>query len=163
MRNISTLKFRFRTAARRVIEGLKSDSAQALVELAFVLPVASLLVVGTIEVGRLANTSIVLKHAARAGVAYGAQNRVTASDTAGMSQAAQQDSSGIANLTVTPSHYCTCSDGTASSCQPTDCSGSRIIEYVKVDTQTTMNTLMPYPALPRSYTVKGEDIMRVSQ
>lgn len=163
MKNQSTLRFRFRTATRRVIEGLKSDSAQALVELAFVLPVASLLVIGTIEIGRLANTDIVLHHAARAGVAYGAQNRVTASDTAGMTQAAQQDASSIKDLTVTANHYCTCADGTASSCQPTDCSGSRIIEYVTVDTQTTMNTLLPYPALPRSYTVKGEDVMRVSQ
>jgi len=163
MKNLTTLKFRFRAAARKVLEGIRSDSAQALVELAFVLPVASFLLVGTIEIGRLANTSIVVSQAARAGVQYGAQNRVTASDTAGMTQAAQQDASGINNLTVTPSHYCACSDGTASTCQPTDCASSRIIEYVKVDTQTQLNTLFPYPEFPRSYTVNGQEIMRVAQ
>jgi Flp pilus assembly protein TadG len=163
MKNRTTLKSRFRSASRRLLECIRSDSAQALVELAFVLPVASFLLVGTIEIGRLANTSIVVNQAARAGVQYGAQNRVTASDTAGMTQAAQQDASDIKNLTVTASHFCACSDGSASTCQPTDCSGSRILEYVKVDTQTQLHTLLPYPEIPRSFTVKGQDVMRVSQ
>ena len=163
MQNISTLKLRFRSAARRLLGGIRSDSAQALVELAFVLPVASFLLVGTIEIGRLANTSIVVDHAARAGVQYGAQNRVTASDTAGMTQAAQEDASSISNLTVNASHYCVCSDGSASTCQPTDCASSRIVEYVKVDTQTQLNTLFPYPGIPKTYTVTGQDVMRVSQ
>ncbi|MCL5006494.1 MAG: pilus assembly protein [Acidobacteria bacterium] len=132
-------------------------------ELAFVLPVASFLLVGTIEIGRLANTSIVVDNAARAGVQYGAQNRVTASDTAGITQAAQEDASSISNLSVNVSHYCACSDGSASTCQPTDCASSHIVEYLKVDTQTQLNTLFSYPDIPRSYTVKGQDIMRVSQ
>jgi Flp pilus assembly protein TadG len=163
MKNMTSLKIRFSTKVRKVLENFKSDSAQALVELAFVLPVASFLLIGTIEVGRLANTSIVVDQAARAGVAYGAQNRVTASNTTGMTQAAQQDASSISNLTVTASHYCACSDGSTSTCQPTDCSSSRILEYVKVDTQTQLHTLFPYPSMPRSYTVKGQAIMRVAQ
>ncbi len=163
MKDMATLRFRFYSAARKLFESLKSDSAQAIVELAFVLPVASFLLVGTIEIGRLANTSIIVDQAARAGVAYGAQNRVTASDTSGMTQAAQDDASNISDLTVTASHYCTCADGTSSTCAPSDCSGSRILEYVKVDTQTQMHTLFPYPSLPRTFTVKGEATMRVSQ
>jgi Flp pilus assembly protein TadG len=153
MRNITMFQSKFGATVRKVLEGIKSDSAQAIVELAFVLPVASFLLVGTIEVGRLANTSIVLDHAARAGVQYGAQNRVTASDNTGMTQATEQDASGISNLTVTPGHFCVCSDGSSSTCQPTDCASSRILEYVKVNTQARMHTLLPYPGLPRSYTI----------
>jgi Flp pilus assembly protein TadG len=163
MENNMTLKSQIRTAAQKVLEVFKSDSAQALVELAFVLPVASFLLVGAIEIGRLANASIILDQAARAGVQYGAQNRVTASDNAGMAQAAQDDASGIEDMAVTAGHFCTCSDGSASTCQPTDCSGSRILEYVKVNTQTQLHTLLPYPEIPRSFTVKGQDVMRVSQ
>lgn len=163
MNNQWMLKARFQSAIRKVLDTFNSDSAQAIVELAFVLPVASFLLVGTIEIGRLANTSIILDQAARAGVQYGAQNRVKASDNDGMAQAARADASGIADLTVTPSHFCACSDGSTSTCQPTDCSGSRIIEYVKVNTQATMHTLFPYPSIPRTFTVKGQDIMRVSQ
>ena len=163
MKYRTTFISRLRATARKLLEGIRSDSAQAVLELAFVLPVASFLLAGTIEVGRLANTTILLDHAARAGVQYGAQNRVRASDTAGMTQAAQQDASDVSGMSVTAGHYCACSDGSSSTCQPTDCAGSRILEYVKVQTQTQMHTLLPYPGLPHLYTVKGEDVMRVSQ
>lgn len=86
--------------------------------------------------------------AARAGVAYEAQNRVGASDTAGMTQAAQQDASSIKDPPVTASHYCACSDSSASTCSTMDCPGNRIIGYVNVDAQTALNTFPPYPALP---------------
>ena len=80
-----------------------------------------------------------------------------------MTTAAKQDAPNINNLAVTASHYCACSDGSASTCQPTDCASSRILEYVKVQTQTQLHTLFPYPELPRSYTVKGQEVMRVAQ
>lgn len=163
MMSISTNRTRIRRVAERIAGLWKADTAQAVVELAFVLPVASFLLVGVLEIGRLANASIVLDHAARAGVQYGAQNRVTASDNAGMVQAAAQDASDIDNVTVTSSHFCSCSDGSSSTCQTTDCQGSRILEYVKVDAQAQMHTLLPYPGLPRSYAVKQQEIMRVSQ
>lgn len=143
--------------------GTKSDSGQALVELAVILPVALMMLVGIAEIGRYANACIVVGHAARAGVQYAAQNRVAASSDAQIIQAAQADASGFSNLTVKPSIYCTCADGTSSTCQPTDCSGSRIIEYTKVDTEISMQSLFHYPGFPQSYDVKGEAIMRVSQ
>ncbi|HET9176970.1 MAG TPA: TadE family protein [Terriglobia bacterium] len=153
--------FRNRILGRR--PGIKSVSGQAQVELAVLLPVAIALLVGITEIGRYANTCIVVSHAANAGVQYAAQNRVTASSDALIIQAAKADAPNIAHLTVTPGHYCTCANGSSSTCQPTDCSNSRIIEYVKVNTQTQMNSVFSYPGFPRSFTVKGEKIMRVSQ
>jgi len=141
----------------------KSDSGQAVVELALMLPVALMFLIGIVEIGRYANASIVVDHAARAGVQYAAQNNVTASDTSQIIQAAQADATEFPNLTVTPSHYCTCADGSSSTCEPTDCQDSRIIEYVKVDTETQLPSLFGYPAFPKVFTVKGQAIMRVSQ
>jgi hypothetical protein len=115
------------------------------------------------EIGRYANESILVSHAARAGVQYAAQNRVTASSNTQIIQAAMNDAPSLTTMTVTPSHYCTCADGTSSTCTGTDCSGSRIIEYVKVDTQVGMPSLLSYPGFPKSFAVKGEKIMRVSQ
>lgn len=161
MRNKFKSWFRTCTFGRRL--GIKSDSGQALVELAIILPVALALLIGIAEIGRYANECIVVSHAARAGVQYGAQNRVAASSDAQIIQAVQADAPGVTNLTITPSHFCTCADGSSSTCQPTDCSGSRIIEYVKVDTQTEMQSMFAYPGFPKSFTVKGEKIMRVSQ
>lgn len=141
----------------------KGDSGQAIVELAMIVPVALMLLLGVAEIGRYAYASIVANSAARAGVQYAAQNRVTASDNAQIIQAAQADAPELPNLTITPSHYCTCADGSSSSCETTDCGGSRIIEYVKVDTETQLPSIFGYSAFPKVLSVKGEDIMRVSQ
>jgi Flp pilus assembly protein TadG len=163
MRNRIKFKSWFRNRIIRCRLGIKPESGQAQVELAVLLPVALALLVGITEIGRYANTCIVVSHAANAGVQYAAQNRVTASSDALIIQAAKADAPNIANLNVTPSHYCTCANGSSSTCQPTDCSGSRIIEYVKVDTQTEIRSVFSYPGFPKSFTVKGEKIMRVSQ
>lgn len=143
--------------------GIMSESGQAIIEMAVILPVAIGLLIGIAEIGRYANESIMVSHAATAGVHYAAQNRVTASSNTQIIQAAQNDAPNLTTMTVTPSHYCTCADGTASTCTGTDCSGSRIIEYVKVDTQVSMPSMFSYPGFPKSYAVKGEKIMRVSQ
>lgn len=163
MRNELKFKswFRIRTFKRR--PRAASDSGQALLELAVMLPVALMFLAGIVDFGRYANASIQVTHAARAGVQYAAQSRVTASNTAQIVQAAQADAPGISNLTVTPSYYCTCADGSSSTCQPSDCQASRIIEYSRVDTAAQMQSLIPYPGLPQSFAVKGMAIMRVSQ
>ena len=59
---------------------LRENSGQAFVELALVLPIFILLLVGAAEVGRLAYASIEVSNAARAGVAYAAQSHTTAQD-----------------------------------------------------------------------------------
>ena len=143
--------------------GIKSESGQAIIELAIILPVAVSLLIGITEIGRYANESIMVSHAARAGVQYAAQNRVTASSDTQIIQAARNDAPSLTAMTVTPSHFCTCADGTSSTCQGSDCSGSRIIEYVKVQTQVEMPSMFSYPGFPKSFTVKGEKTMRVSQ
>lgn len=163
MRNSVKFKSWFRESSigRRI--AFRPDSGQALVEMAIVLPVGLALLLGIAEIGRYANACLVVNHAARAGVQYAAQNRVTASSDTEIIQAAEADDPNMTDLTVTPSHYCTCADGGSSTCASTDCSGSRIIEYVKVDTETQMPSLFGFPGFPKVFTVKGEKIMRVSQ
>ena len=67
---------------------LRQDKGQAFVELALILPVFLLLLVGTAEVGRLTYASIEVSNAARAGVAYAAQSHTTAQDTTNIQAAA---------------------------------------------------------------------------
>lgn len=142
---------------------LDSDSGQAVVEFAMIVPVALTLLVGIAEIGRYAYASIVASSAARAGVQYAAQNRVTASDNTQIIQAAKADATELPDLTVTPSHYCTCADGSSSTCEPTDCQGSHIIEYVKVDTEAQLPSMFGSQLFPKIFTAEGQDIMRVSQ
>jgi Flp pilus assembly protein TadG len=105
-----------------------SQSGQALVELAFAIPILLTLALGVIEVGRYAYISILIGNAARAGAAYGAQGRTLSSNTSGIIAAAQADFAGGGSntqnglggntLTVTssptstpPSPTCGCDSG----------------------------------------------------
>lgn len=140
-----------------------AESGQALVELALVAPLLCMVLIGLAEFGRFAYFAIEVSNAAHAGVQYGAQNHVTASDTAGMQTAALNDGSNVSGLTAAPSHFCQCSDGTASTCLATDCTTSRIIEFVQVNTSATVSPMFSYPGISKSLTLTGQAIMRVEQ
>lgn len=152
---------RLKTPGPRAI--LRTDAGQSLVEFAILTPVVLLLLVGAIEIGRLAYLSILVNNAARAGVSYGAQNLATAADNTGMQTAALNDGQNIAGLTAVASHYCTCADGSSASCLATDCAGSHRLVYVQVNTTGLFRSLMGYPGFPASYTVNGKAVMRVAQ
>jgi hypothetical protein len=141
----------------------RSDAGQALLELALTLPLLALLLLGAGEFGRLAYAAIETSNAARAGVQYGAQNHVTASDYAGMQLASLDDGPNVPGLAATATHFCSCADGAASTCSSGDCTGSRIIEYVQVNTTATVDPLIHVPGLPATYTLNGQAVMRVWQ
>ncbi len=140
-----------------------ASGGSAFVELALVVPIFVLLLVGAAEFGRLAYAGIEVTNAARAGVAYGAQNHVTASDLTGMQQAAQNDASNVTSLSATAKYFCTCSNGNSSTCAVTDCAGARILEFVQVNTTATVNPLFYYPGLPKTFTLQGQAVLRVEQ
>jgi Flp pilus assembly protein TadG len=145
---------------RAILEG---DSAQNLLEFALVAPVVLLLLVGAVEIGRLAYLGMLVKNAARAGVQYGAQNLATAADDSGMQNAALNDGQNITGLTAVASHFCTCADGSSSSCAAGDCSASHRLVYVQVNTTGQFQPLIRCPGLPSSYTLNGQAVMRVAQ
>lgn len=95
------------------VRRVHSQAGQALVELAFALPILVLLVIGVIEIGRYAYIAILVGNAARTGAAYGAQNLTTNGDTTGISNAANNDflSNGMTGLTTTSVNTCGCDIG----------------------------------------------------
>jgi Flp pilus assembly protein TadG len=142
----------------------RNASGQGLVELALALPVLILLLLGAADFGRLFYTWIAVNNAARAGAQYGSQTLTNAANTDGMKLAATTDGSNITGLTATASQ-CTCVSGTS----VTVCSGSNYnctnspqATYVEVDTQATFKTIVSYPGIPSSLTVKGAAIMQVA-
>src|SRR5215467_2035882 len=86
------------------------QTGQAMLELAFILPILVLLVIGVIEIGRYAYISILVGNAARAGAAFGSQNLSTNGNTAGINNAANNDflSNGMSGLTTTSFNTCGC-------------------------------------------------------
>jgi Flp pilus assembly protein TadG len=153
------------------------DKGQAFVELALVLPMLILLVVGGAEIGRLAYADIEVSNAARAGVAYAMQSHaaVAASQYTNIENAAKQDAPNLPGLVVDPptlTCYCETSGGVTTalaSCSATDASlttcasPSSIVIYVQVDTHAAIDTLFHLPAIPNSVTLRGRAIMRVEQ
>ena len=153
---------------------LGQDMGQAFVELALVLPIFILLLVGAVEVGRLAYASIEVSNAARAAVAYAAQSHTTAKDSTNIQTAATNDAPDVTSLTATPTFSCSCEGLTGtitafSSCDNTvtnltTCpSPSRIAVYVQVTTQAQVATLFHFPGIPNTVTLRGYATMRTEQ
>jgi len=140
-----------------------SQSGQSLVETAFAVSLCGILMLGAAEFGRLAYAGIEISDAARAGVEYGSQSHATAADNTNMQIAASSSAPDVANLTTTAIHFCKCADGTSSTCQLTDCLGTRIIEYVQVNTSANISPLIYVPGLPHTYAISGLAVMRVVQ
>lgn len=140
----------------------RNESGQSLVETALVLPVLLTLLIGVVEMARIARAGISVANAAKAGAQYATQNGYTAQDSSGIATAAQNEST---NLTVstTSSFSCTCSDGSASTCANTDCANSHLEQTVTINTQAIVTPVVRLPGLPTSYTVKGRAIQQCLQ
>jgi Flp pilus assembly protein TadG len=154
---------RRRTELQAFRKSVRRESGQSLLEFALLVPVVMLLLAGAIDFGRAAYLSILVNNAARAGAQYGAQNLATAWDSFGMQGAAVADGQNIAGLTANAFYFCSCADGSSSSCQPTDCSASHRLVYVQVNTTGQFQSLLQYPGIPSSFTFNGQAVMRVAQ
>jgi Flp pilus assembly protein TadG len=141
---------------------------QSILELALVLPILLLLLVGAIEVGRFAYYSILVGNAARAGAQYGAQNLATAADKNGIQTAALNDGQNVTGLTVptaTIQPLCGCNGTSLSTaCPATGCTKpDHPLVYIQVTASGTFNSLFKYPGVPTSVTVNSTEKMRVAQ
>jgi Flp pilus assembly protein TadG len=147
---------------------LTGDAGQGLIELALTLPLLILILLGGAEFARFAWASIETANAARAGAQYGAQTDITASDDAGMQTAALNDGVNLTGLTATSSHSCACSTAPTASLVCTaalsSCASPAIVlEYVQVNTSSTIRPLYHWPGLPATFTPNGSALMQVAQ
>ena len=134
----------------------------ATVEMALMLPFLLLLMIGIIDVARVAFVGIAVANAASAGAFYGAQGPGYAVSTADILAAANADAQ-VSGMTITSSTYCECPDGSASTCVLGECDGERIREYIQVDTQADWTPIFNYPGVPDSVTVRGQSILQISE
>lgn len=158
----------------------RGENGQAFVELALVLPMLTLIVLGIVEFGRLAYAAIEVSNAARAGVAYAAQSVVFASNGPGITQAAKADGQDgvvvkVLNVQSPATLTCYCEDSTGnitqlSSCtvtntNPAACSvpPNRVLVDVQVNTSANVDTLFHFPGIPNTLTFTGQATMRVGQ
>lgn len=157
----------------------------ALVELAVLTPLFILLMMGALEIGRLAYFAIEVQNAARAGASYGAENISDANNSASVSQAAKNDAPDVSDLIVvsqgsacvcetidpttnTPSGFnpasgtVTCTNSAITSCT-SDSSASiqKVVQYVTVSTSASIDPVIHLPGLPKTFTLTGYCAMRI--
>lgn len=156
----------------------QSECGSALVETAITLPMLFVLMLGAVELARVAGAAIEISNAAKAAVAYGAQSFSTDTDTAGMQKAATDEVDDITGLTFTSTNVqaslsgvcssgqaCTGPDnGSGPTCTSTDCgTGDHAETILTVSTSATIDPLIHLPGLPAIYTVYGGAVQTVLQ
>jgi Flp pilus assembly protein TadG len=144
----------------------QNDRGASIAEMALLLPILLLMLVGLIDFGRAYYLSTEVSAAASAGALYGCQTTTTAQDTTGIETAATAAAPNVSGMTVpTVSVVCECSGSTGSvSCSNPGCSSSsHMIEWLTVGTSATYKPLFPYPGIPSSITLAGQATLRVGQ
>jgi Flp pilus assembly protein TadG len=132
--------------------GWRSDRGASAVELALALPLLAVVLLGTIDFGRLFYHAMAVTHAARAGAQYGSQSVGRAADHPGMQNAATTAAGDLGGgFSATATHFCTCyvpTTETSIGCTAT-CAGERRV-YTQVTGTATFSTLVNYPGIPAS-------------
>lgn len=144
----------------RLLKGLRrSDRGGAMVELAVILPVLVLLVVGVVDYGRAFYTSVTVANAARAGAEWGAQSPEFQLDFAGMENFGKQDGQDAAPLDLTATRYCECAGASWPSC--TACAGGAAPDvFIEVTASKDLTLLLPYPGLPNTVSIARKATFR---
>ncbi len=153
-----------------------SEDGASLIELAVVLPMLALLLIGVIETGRFLAFGVRLGNAAHAGATYGAQSQTYVTDSANIANVACNDS-GFSCTTSTPepgntaspdtmlvasSVTCSYSNGTSNnSCQMVN--GTTRNMFVHVSTSATFKPLLNYPYMSNPVPMSATAVLEATQ
>jgi len=154
----------------------RGEAGGALIELALAVSVLGVpLLLGTAEMGLVVYDSIEVSDAANAGAMYGMQSPTYATNTSGMTTAAQADAADFgARLNVTPAWYYVCAlavggtqytgaNAQANATAACTGAGNHALEFVQVNTSATVTPAIHCPGLPQSFTLTGQSAMEVEQ
>ncbi len=121
----------------------------AAVELALMIGILMLILMGTIDVARVFYSAVTVDDASRAGAQYGIRSNGFTSDISGMEGAAADNAQDLGTVTTTPERYCRCEGGSTDvNCVTGTCPEGVPQVYVRVETQRDFNTAFAYPGLP---------------
>ncbi len=135
----------------------------SLVELALVLPVMMLSLLGIIDFGRVFYASAEVSNAAHAGAIYGSRTVSLSNDTVGMQTAATGDAADLSGMTTTGTVTCQCSEGGSSvNCQTAgmSCGMTTPLIFVTVTASMKLKPLVSWPGIPNPITINSSATMR---
>jgi Flp pilus assembly protein TadG len=147
---------------QRLILIARSADGSSLVEMAFIMPVLVLVLMGTVDFGRAYTVAIQVQSAAEAGALYGTQN---STDTVGMITAAKLDGSAVKGMAATAVYGCECPDGTSASasCGILPTCAANTVNYIDVGVTAIYVPVLPYPGIPAAFALTGRSRMRAGR
>lgn len=151
---------------------LDRRSGSALLELAVAMPILLMLVVGTVDFGRVYYKGMAVAQAARAGAEYAAQSVAKSIDTTGVRTAAENSVSSDLTLTdgdISLSRTCECATDAgafsatspANTCTGNPCTGSHLVITVNVTAAKSFTTMINYPVIPHTVSITRSTKIRV--
>jgi Flp pilus assembly protein TadG len=140
---------------------LSSESGNALVEFALILPIFTFIVLGVVNYSLRIQSGTQLAEAANAGAAFGSIPGNLANIN-GMKNAAKAAAPGVAGLTAVASQVWTCTPGGSAVASSSTCSGyGTPIQYVEVTTSASVPALFSWPGLSSTLTLTETVYFRV--
>jgi Flp pilus assembly protein TadG len=145
----------------------KDNHGGSLIELALVIPILLLLVLGAVDFGHAYYVYLEVVNAAHAGAEYGSLHPT---DTSGITTAATQKQSdtGVAWNPPVPTYGCECSDGTsytancslALACTANATRSATTVHRVQVTTSAIYSTFVHWPGIPSTITLSTTATVR---
>ncbi len=142
-------------------EFTRSEDGSALVEMALLLPVLLLIVLGVFDYALVIEKRLRLAEAVAAGTAYAALPG-NALDIAGTQNAATLAAVNMPEMSVTASAYWTCTPGGGQVTANSTCSGGIApMQWMEVDATATPTLKFQFPGLPFNVPLTAASIHRV--
>ncbi len=136
------------------------ERGSVLLEFACIVPVLMLLALGAADFGLIIEQGIAVSAAAHAGADFGAVEG-NANNTAGMQSAAIAAAPGV-QISAVANTWCTCSvnSSTVVVCTSLCNTYDLPVQYVQVQTTTTVPMKFRFPGLPLNVSLGGYSILR---
>lgn len=146
----------------RFFHALARDrNASVLVELALILPLFAVLLLGGFEVSRMAIQAHEVEQIARSAAQWGMLSQADASDITVVEAMANAAAGPMAaEITVDASNFCLCPDGTPVACED-DCDGAVNQLFLKVVVTKPYDFVLNLQATYGAVTLRGEAQLRV--
>ena len=145
--------------------GGESQQGAAVLEVAVMLPILLVLLLGAIDLGRAASDALTIQSAAQAGAQYGSLDSLRAKDTAGIRTAVLDDlgdSSVAQYVGIEILRYCNCEGENGNiNCDTGSCMtpGLALRTYVQVTLTHDFTTIIDYPCLPHPVPLRQSTYM----
>lgn len=124
--------------------------------MAIIAPTMILMLIGMVDYGLAALHTMELESAARSGAQYAL---IDSSNTS-LIETTVENSTNLdaANLTVTVSEFCECSDGTTVDCSTGTCTSGSVRTYMSIATSYSHTPIL----LPNTMTLTADSIVRTN-